>query len=1291
MITKKLTKPFLIFSLILFEGFSFSLMAQQTLPPQVDSVVVTFNNIPTQVNVGKAPLKYNKAFAMSFQEDDALSDIYNLIYPVFQGSNGTNGLYYTDGCGDKVSFKMSSAIFIFTSNGTDILDPNNPYHDNTKLTWPELKTLYQNHWGINNHGLFDNPDISSPGIINYAFQKTKSYTRRMISDSMTIKSFVIPNNVVNYVDYLGQNEYHSAINQGQDNTWIGYGKNGFNVESDTINWLKPVKLCRDFIYDGFRTMADTLYKASLKGEHRWFLSGMHQMPGGFLTDMTSIYQKYGAPGLDDILITTDDDLLDYFAVKQVTQLHESLKGNRLVITFSGEVPTDLLHYAMSLNVNANESIQNIKVYGAKQYSYNGINRDTALINFSWEGRIYKTPEFLADSFTNVAMKNSSEWDALVAMDYVLKMPQGDAQIKLRKELCSIDQSGWKYQYDKGFCGFPDLGSDTTICSGNCLTYSGPAGMTNYQWLAGDSLFSQAESVKVCPKAPAKYFLTVKNLEGQIETDSVWVNVLPTPSVELGNDTTLLSLDTLTFKAPSGNNYTYLWNTGDTREFLTLDTKWDTLYKVSVTVTNQAGCSAKDSIQVTVPPKDSIPEISALQDTVFSCNGDTVTLKVSSNTNQIYWLSANHEIMTDSGALKLVPTQSGKFYIKACNKYGCSSQDSIYVLMEILPVINISRDTSVCFGDSAFLNVSGGKFVQWFDKNVSLSKESEIGIMPQKTTTYLAETWNRSGCVSSDSVKVIINSLPTTKINYDTNRVCKGALVGLTASGADNYQWMPEGKKTPSLAITVNDTMRVILTGTSNMGCISKDSVELYPLSLPKTKILYDANKVCKGTVVDLKASGANSYLWSPVNDTTNKLPVRVIDTVEIKLIGINEAGCIASDSVNLIPLPIPDIKIIYDTNHVCLGTNLVLKANGASTYEWYPKQVAGTTLPLTVNGTKKINLIGRSKEGCIASDSVELYPIAVPATKILYDTSRVCQGTQIILTASGADNYLWFPMDSSGIKLPVTIDNSMKINLIGFNKSGCSSVDSVELSPYLKPKVDFSGLSSFYCMNELPVTLTGSPSGGIFSGDGLTDNIFSPSNAGTGKHYITYFYTTKEGCSAKTVKTTMVSNLVPIIKLTPADTTLKRNGFVSYDAGQGFSHYYWTTGDTTRKIQVNYNNAFSGTDTIRVEGLVGNCISVGSAILRFGQLTGLPANKVKLATAFPNPSKGQFYVEYSLSDSPSMIKVFNVSGKAIFQKELQKIPINRKVRFNLTGIKAGMYFVCFYGKTEATVAKVIIQ
>ncbi len=1289
---KHFIKPFIIVFLFFSEGVSYSLLAQQTQSPGIDSVVVTFNNIPTQFSVEKAPLKYNKAFAMSFQEDDALSDIYNLIYPVFQGTNGNPGLYYTDGCGHQITFKMSSAIFIFGADGSDILNPDDPYHDNSKLTWPELKTLYQNHWGIDNHGLFDNPDVSSPAVINYAFQRTKSYTRRKISDSMSIKSFVIPNNVVSFVDYLKQNHYHSAINQGQDNTWIGYGKNGFNVESDTINWLKPVKLFRDFSYSGFKTMADTLYKASLRGEHRWYLSGMHLMPGSFLTDMESIYQTYGAPGLDDILMTNDDDLLDYFAVKQATQIHETLNGNRLVITFSGNVPVDLLHYDMTLNVTGNEKIQDIQIYGAENSSYNGVGADTALINFSWDGRVYQTTEYLADSFSTLAVQTQSQYHALVAMDYVLKMPEGNQEIQLRKKLCSMDQTGWVHGYDAGFCGFPDLGNDTTICSGSSITFKGPADMQSYQWLAGDTLFSQDDSVKVQPKVSTQYFLTVKNLQGQFETDSVWVYVSPAPKVDLGNDTILLSQDTLTFSAPNGSQYAYMWNDGDTTSSLTLKTKWDSVYKVSVKVTNQAGCSGRDSVHVTLPPKDSVPEVSALQDTVLSCNGDSVVLKASSNTASLTWSWSWHQMNTNTDSLIFVPDHSEKVYVKACNSYGCSSQDSTYVVFAVPPTFQyITPDTSICLKDSISLQAIGGKWIQWSDSAGTISTENNLKRNPVQTTLYSVKSWNQKGCVSSDSVKVVVNALPGTKIIYDTNRVCQGKIISLKASGAKSFIWFPKDTTASQMAVNVNDTMNIRLTGTSDVGCTASDSVEIYPLPLPKTKIIYDTNKVCLGKLVSLKASGADSYLWFPGNSTTQILPLAVRDTISIKLTGMNEDGCIVSDSVEFYPLALPQTKILFDTNHVCQGSSITLTASGADSYQWQPVNGSGAIMPVTVNDTMKMELIGTNKAGCTTNDSLELFPIALPKTKIIYNAGEVCQGTWITLKASGADTYRWFPKDTASSLLSIDLKQSSRIRLDGYNKEGCSSEDSLELTPLPLPKVDFSGLSPFYCRNELPVTLAGSPAGGVFSGAGMKGDVFTPSVAGKGFHDIAYTYTSDQGCTAKSTQRTSISGPVPAIKLFPADTTLNDGGYVNFDAGPGFTHYYWTTGDTTRKIQVNYSKTLSETDTVKVEGLVDNCVSVGSAVVNFSRISGIPENRIKMAAAFPNPNYGQFYIKSDSKEFSFVIKVYDFAGKVVSEKKHQTLNPDGRITFNLQELPQGIYFVSLYFKSEVTVAKVIIQ
>lgn len=64
----------------------------------------------------------------------------------------------------------------------------------------------------------------------------------------------------------------------------------------------------------------------------------------------------------------------------------------------------------------------------------------------------------------------------------------------------------------------------------------------------------------------------------------------------------------------------------------------------------------------------------------------------------------------------------------------------------------------------------------------------------------------------------------------------------------------------------------------------------------------------------------------------------------------------------------------------------------------------------------------------------------------------------------------------------------------------------------VRPDAGFTGLNSIYCVKDEAVELvvTGTP-GGVFSGPGITGNIFDPSLAGPGEHEITYSVSAQEG------------------------------------------------------------------------------------------------------------------------------------------------------------------------------------
>jgi hypothetical protein len=69
------------------------------------------------------------------------------------------------------------------------------------------------------------------------------------------------------------------------------------------------------------------------------------------------------------------------------------------------------------------------------------------------------------------------------------------------------------------------------------------------------------------------------------------------------------------------------------------------------------------------------------------------------------------------------------------------------------------------------------------------------------------------------------------------------------------------------------------------------------------------------------------------------------------------------------------------------------------------------------------------------------------------------------------------------------------------------------LTPCVSPdSVSFTGLGSSYTLADAPVTLVGSPAGGVFLGPGVLGSTFDPAAAGVGTHTITYTYVDGNDC-----------------------------------------------------------------------------------------------------------------------------------------------------------------------------------
>lgn len=581
--------------------FCFVNVAQSQQNIENIKIVVTFEEVPEIYELTKAPLKYNKQFALSFQVDDGTVDIYTKVYPYF------SYLFYTDGCGNDISFTASSSIYCFQEpgeNGPDMHDPTDPSFDDSYLVWENIEELYSQKYGIFNHGVSGKPTTTDVWM-NYSIARNRSFLRRKLyslsGGKEITNAFVCPNQLQEWTQPAFDNNYKIALNK-KDNGPIGL--NGGNVNA-TTNWYDQKYIKRREAYRIVPVLeyVDELFNQSIEGANFWGSvfthhivdvdEGAHYPTDNFQSDFANIAAAYGKGSLDNILVASDEEIYDYLNIRDRVELVENWIDNTLEITLSGTVADDLRYYAMSLVVESETAITSIDVEGSDAFSKDEIK---GLINFSWDDQIIPDPVDLAENYTTIAESNNTEYDAWIAMDYVYTLPMGDKKVELVNRLCFLDE----ITYDEGFCDMTldtvvQISGDTIICLGDYTVLTATSGMDTYSWSDGQA----TQIIEINPLTTTVYSVT-SSLNGNVTSDEVTVVVNPVPNIVSHSNETVNHIsgenDTLWVSTMNDEN-NYLWNTGDEDSALIVSPTFTSEYYVDVS--NEYECFVRQDFNVIV--------------------------------------------------------------------------------------------------------------------------------------------------------------------------------------------------------------------------------------------------------------------------------------------------------------------------------------------------------------------------------------------------------------------------------------------------------------------------------------------------------------------------------------------------------------------------------------------------------------------------------------------------------------------------------------------------------------------
>jgi|GEM_PF-609380 len=1374
----------IILSLVVFS--SLQLIAQSgTSPVGINFILVNFNQPPTTLTVNQAPLKYNKDFAFSMQVDDANLTLFTHGYPVFEDGefNSTTypGLFYSDGCGNTHSFKMSSSVYVFNSNGENGPDTHldNSYN---QLTWEQMNTIYNNNWGILNHGVNGNAN-TDPAFIDYSIKRNKSYIRRKLYNTteggVMTYLFVNPNGSVNWTDPAFSLGNIGALNQ---NETFPISDNGGDVNNPAVDWTQPYSILRrtsdDVVVPSF---VDGLANSSVGGANYWCPIFTHSLTNQysfntFVSDFNYVADTYGLDGLDNILMATDEEILDYLIVRDATTINYNLSGTSLLITFSGEVPDNLLYYSSSLVVNSDALINSITINGTDDYTYTGIGETDALINLNWDGYKPFTDEYLADSMVTIATASQSQYDCWVAMDYVITMTNGQHKDSLRQLLCNIPNK----TYDDGFCnceitlqqndttiqfgdcidlygpdgdytyewfiedslvditqdiftcptdttqynhiatnplGCPaedsiivninflsfNLGPDTTICDGNCDTIAGPPDMIIYNWFVADTLYDTAQIIVPCPIDTTQYILWVEDEFGANAEDSIIINVLPTPIINIQpSDTTINEMDCIELFGAIGD-YTYEWFIGDSLVGTTQDiyTCPPDTTQYNHIATNTYGCSGEDSIMVNIE----FLSFSLGPDTTI-CAGECDTITGPPDMIAYNWFVA--DTLYDTVQIIVpCPVDTTQYILWVEDEFGANAEDSIIINVLPSPIVVIQpADTTIKYGTCITLFGTEGDYLyEWFIGDSLVDTTLDIYTCPIDTTQYNFIATASSGCSGEDSTMVNIQFL-SFDLGNDTT-ICNNECI--TINGPDSmvvYNWI--------VADTLYDTVQSIspcplfttkykLWVEDTLGGIAADSITINTDEAPVLEFEYDSVHTCLGNDIELNVivesmTYITELIWSYNNhdSTYNSTTYTLVnpDTSDYVYIeGINIFECSSVDSTYLTILDYPEIVVSNDTS-ICYGQSLNLSVSGGSIFRWIVgNDTISTDSIITVSPEDTTTYIVQTAFAdsmCFSEDSVKVAIHNSAATEILYDTNVVCSYEQLVLTATGANEYVWMPGGETTLTYTFTITDTTTIWLTGTTTDGCQSVDSVTFYNKPSPEVSFTGLLPAYCENDPYSELTGTPEGGIFSGSGIVGNKFYPQNTPPGVHEIKYAYTDLENCTGRdTVITTVYGNggsidIGPDFNLLPDESQI-------LDAGSGFDSYFWTTGATTQSITVYGYEKEPGTYEYAVMGVVHSCSSRGSTYITFENPDGYNEQSISGLTIFPNPNDGSFSIKFNSVEKNIQLFIYNLQQQLLYERNNISCDDECNIDVKLIGAKPGFYFLHITTPKGVSTSKIILK
>jgi hypothetical protein len=214
--------------------------------------------------------------------------------------------------------------------------------------------------------------------------------------------------------------------------------------------------------------------------------------------------------------------------------------------------------------------------------------------------------------------------------------------------------------------------------------------------------------------------------------------------------------------------------------------------------------------------------------------------------------------------------------------------------------------------------------------------------------------------------------------------------------------------------------------------------------------------------------------------------------------------------------------------------------------------------------------------------------------------------------------------------------------------------------------VTFAALNDI-CEGASNYTLVeGTPSGGVYSGTGVSAGTFNPATAGAGTETLTYTYTDGNNCSADATQTITVI-AAPTATLAAFSTVCVYNPSMALTGGAPAGGTYSGPGVTGGDFDP--ATAGNGTHTITYTYVDGNnCEGSATNSITVDGCAGIDETNLIGLTIYPNPTNGIITIQFE--GNTATISIVDLAGKTVNRATIQS---NETI--DISNLNAGTYFV----------------